>query len=270
MVFSTDTICVDPRELRWDRRDIRPERPTNYFLDNFNLNNIFADLSCGIAPYDLPTVAPVPNLASFQPSPNTSPADHFPSKPSFPFNIPTVDYDEFIAQSSHPTGSQGSEVDTAANWPKLDQKRILATPSEASSPESNHFIGFSGSKHVNSEQVTTSPIEVKMRSAPRRPKRFRRKPPLPRNIQQARECHNNVEKQYRTRLNLRFERLLMAIQASRYMNNNVGGDGTVDADYYYSKGEVLDAARQRILALEEENKQLSTRIQELNKSPMVS
>ncbi|EXL65436.1 hypothetical protein FOPG_18340 [Fusarium oxysporum f. sp. conglutinans race 2 54008] len=270
MAVITDTVTANPCELRWDKRENRPERPIDYFVDKFGLDNIFTDPSCGIAPCNLQIVPPVPNLASFQPSPNTSPANHFTSEPSFPSSILPVDNDGFIAQSSHPIGSQRSELNTGATWPELDQKRILAQPSEASSPESNGFNDYLADNHISSQQVTKAPIEVKMRSASRRPKRLRRKPSIPPNIQQARECHNNVEKQYRTRLKLRFESLLMAIQASRPKNDNVGGDDSVDADYCYSRGEVLDAARQRILTLEEENKRLSTRIQELNKSPMIS
>ncbi|KAG7404315.1 Allergen Fus c 3 [Fusarium oxysporum f. sp. rapae] len=269
MVVSTDTITADPHELPWGRRESRPEQPIDY-LDKFSQDNIFADLSCGIALYDLPIVSPVPNIASFQPSPTISPADHFASEPSFPFNIPAGDNDEFVALYSHPIGSQSSELDTAATWPELDQKRILARPSEASSPESNDFNDYPAGNHISSQRATKAPIEVKLRSASRRPKRFRRKPPLPPNIQQARECHNNVDKQYRTRLKLRFESLLMAIQGSRPKNDNVGGDDSMDADHCYSRGEVLDAARQRILAMEEENKRLSTRIQVLSKSPMIN
>ncbi|EXK25552.1 hypothetical protein FOMG_17794 [Fusarium oxysporum f. sp. melonis 26406] len=150
------------------------------------------------------------------------------------------------------------------------EKRILARSSKASSPESNDFNDYPAGNHISSQQATKAPIEVELRSASRRPKRFRKKPQVPPNIQQARECHNNVEKQYRTRLKLRFESLIMAIQGSRPKNDNVGGDDSVDADHCYSRGEVLDAARQRILTLEEENKRLSTRIQELNKSPTIS
>ncbi|WXC67278.1 hypothetical protein SNK03_013062 [Fusarium graminearum] len=109
-----------------------------------------------------------------------------------------------------------------------------------------------------------------MRSASRKPKTFRGRPPIQGNIRQARESHNDVERQYRTRLKFRFERLLSVLQASMPKNESKGEDGSVKDGYCFSRGEVLDAARQRILTLEEENKKLVTRLEMTSQIFMVS
>ncbi|KAM5364944.1 hypothetical protein ACJA88_012786 [Fusarium oxysporum] len=111
---------------------------------------------------------------------------------------------------------------------------------------------------------------VKMRSASRKPKTLRGKPSIPANIQLARESLNNVERDYRTRLKVRFEKLLRAVQESMFKNETTDEDGSVRDDYRFSRGEVLDAARQRILALEEEKRRLTTRVEILNHNLMVN
>ncbi|KAH7146635.1 hypothetical protein B0J13DRAFT_413775, partial [Dactylonectria estremocensis] len=99
---------------------------------------------------------------------------------------------------------------------------------------------------------------VKLRSASRKPETpTRRKSAVPGKVLHARECHNNVEKQYRTRLKLHFENLLGMIQASRAKDAGPDEDGEANPDHCFSRGGVLDAARQRILTLEKENKQLA-------------
>lgn len=111
---------------------------------------------------------------------------------------------------------------------------------------------------------------AKMRSASRKSKNFRGKPAVPANIRQARESHNNVEKKYRSRLKFRFEGLLSALQASMPKNESKGEDGPVEDDHCFSRGEVLDAARDRILTLEEENKRLETRFKFLSQKRVIN
>jgi hypothetical protein len=72
-----------------------------------------------------------------------------------------------------------------------------------------------------------------------------------------------VEKQYRNRLKMQFEKLL-AVLPMRSSND----DDDVDAiapDHSFSRGEVLDAARRRILSLEKENQQLAVAHDQLMK-----
>ncbi|KAJ3455335.1 hypothetical protein MRS44_013935 [Fusarium solani] len=100
--------------------------------------------------------------------------------------------------------------------------------------------------------------DTKLRSASRKPKALtRRQPPVPKKVLHARECHNSVEKRYRTRLKLHFESLLAAIQAPRATGVGPDYQGSAIPGHCVSRGEVLDGARQRILALERENKQLA-------------
>ena len=73
----------------------------------------------------------------------------------------------------------------------------------------------------------------------------------------ARQSHNAVEKQYRNRLNMQFERLLAVLpadqQAEARDRHHIKGGSSSDADdKRMSKAEVLDMARRRIRALEEE------------------
>lgn len=75
----------------------------------------------------------------------------------------------------------------------------------------------------------------------------------------ARQSHNAVEKQYRNRLNMQFERLLAVLPADQqaeardrhHMKGSGSSVGDAD-DKRMSKAEVLDMARRRIRALEEE------------------
>ena len=91
---------------------------------------------------------------------------------------------------------------------------------------------------------------------------------MPAEIRQARDSHNNVEKQYRTRLKYHFERLLSVLQESMPKNEYRGKDGSVKDPHCFSRGEVLDAARRRILVLEEENKRLATQVELLSQGLM--
>jgi hypothetical protein len=118
---------------------------------------------------------------------------------------------------------------------------------------------------VPPQSLTAGISEVKMRSSSHKPKKAHKKARLPAHVLQERECHNNIEKQYRTGLKLRFERLPAVLEASKVRNEAVGDGDSEAPDFCYSRGEVLDAARHRILTLEEENRYLSTQIRDLNK-----
>jgi len=79
----------------------------------------------------------------------------------------------------------------------------------------------------------------------------------------ARRTHNHVEKRYRTRLNLQFERLLAVLPSSDIVADDDRTDGqpvlnstSEKLDKHVSKAEVLDMARQRICLLERENQHL--------------
>ncbi|KAH6953680.1 hypothetical protein BKA56DRAFT_604549 [Ilyonectria sp. MPI-CAGE-AT-0026] len=69
---------------------------------------------------------------------------------------------------------------------------------------------------------------------------------------QTRHCHNQVEKQYRNRLNLQFENLLNALPAVQSENDHIDGlgNGHDNNSRCFSKGEVLGRAKRRIKSLE--------------------
>lgn len=109
--------------------------------------------------------------------------------------------------------------------------------------------------------------EAKLRSASHKPKNSRTNSVVAPDVAKARNCHNKVEKQYRARLKTRFGRLLAALQASMPAQNADGSAiGSLDANYAYSRGEVLDLATDRILTMQEENRRLVLQVKMLTLS----
>ncbi|KAH6983831.1 hypothetical protein EDB80DRAFT_517574, partial [Ilyonectria destructans] len=105
---------------------------------------------------------------------------------------------------------------------------------------------------------------VKLRSASRKHKTpssktmAGKKAPVSPAERQARHCHNQVEKQYRNRLNLQFENLLNALPAVQSEDDHIDGlgDGHDNNSRCFSKGEVLGRAKRRIKSLERDNELL--------------
>ncbi|SPJ91934.1 uncharacterized protein FTOL_13588 [Fusarium torulosum] len=105
---------------------------------------------------------------------------------------------------------------------------------------------------VPSRSNSSQDSELQLRSASRKSKnRKRRRPVLSNSQKHARECHNLVEKQYRTRLKAQFENLL-AVLPTPQDPNYAGKDATGNPGRYLSRGQVLDAAKERIIKLEKE------------------
>lgn len=114
---------------------------------------------------------------------------------------------------------------------------------------------------------------TQLRTASRAPKRYSqstaRKPAETPEEVKARAAHNQVEQQYRKRLNAQFERLLAVLPQPDYdeegMDEEGGGEGggRVGMDKRISKAEVLDLARRRIKLLERERASLERQNEEL-------
>ncbi|KAJ9419692.1 hypothetical protein FOXG_19612 [Fusarium oxysporum f. sp. lycopersici 4287] len=175
----------------------------------------------------------------------------FLSQPNSPLN----------ATSEHPFQS-GSAISTEST-DKHQIRSLSVTADKVPSPggHSNSSTGDDNDiNNIKNENSGSRFADFKLRSASRKPKRSRKKPAP---SLQARECHNEVEKQYRTRLKLRFENLLAVLQASRTNNDGLSGVNVPNAGYVFSRGEVLDAAIYRILALKKENDKLSSRVKQL-------
>jgi hypothetical protein len=153
-----------------------------------------------------------------------------------------------------------------------DRLRTLSRTNSSSSSSGSAGDGGGGtgrpvSSHHNG--VESGPAVVpKLRTASRKaktPSKTAARNAIPHEVQVARASHNLVEKKYRSRLNGQFERLI-AVLPSRGgslddMDGGGGGgllgDDDDDDARRLSKGEVLDLARQRIKALEKENKLLA-------------
>lgn len=110
--------------------------------------------------------------------------------------------------------------------------------------------------------TTTATNRSKLRSASRTSKNTHHNPPATAEERKSRETHNNVEKQYRNRLNAHFESLLSALpermqcgegeEGSGGGGGNGGGGDLDGGDRRVSKAEVLEMARRHIKALERE------------------
>ena len=112
---------------------------------------------------------------------------------------------------------------------------------------------------------------TQLRTASRAPKRYSQstamKPAETPEKVKARAAHNQVEQQYRKRLNAQFETLLAVLPQPDYdeegMGEEGGGGGRVGMVKRISKAEVLDLARRQIKLLERERASLERQNEEL-------
>lgn len=107
---------------------------------------------------------------------------------------------------------------------------------------------------------------IQLRTASRKAKRTSAsyKPATSPEEERARSSHNQVEKQYRNRLNHQFERLLAILPTPIDESGGIEGeDAARNSDRRLSKVEVLDMARQHIQMLEREASELEQQRQEL-------
>ncbi|CAK7226249.1 hypothetical protein SEUCBS140593_006174 [Sporothrix eucalyptigena] len=134
-------------------------------------------------------------------------------------------------------GNHNVTLRTASRKPKTTRNTTTAIP-KTESPNSDASPGSSPSSQDGSGQAENLTSEER----------------------RARQNHNIVEKQYRNRLNSQFERLLSILPANQMDGGSdmVGGRAVEPDDRRMSKAEVLDLARRRIHALENEIQQLYT------------
>ncbi|KAF4332507.1 hypothetical protein FBEOM_13696 [Fusarium beomiforme] len=195
------------------------------------------------------------SFSSPQPTPAYSSSDQYTlnllSQPNSP-------HDDI---SAHPSQS-GSAISTES----MDKQPIhsLSVTTDKVPSVGGHSNsstdGDNDSDNIKNEKSGRGFADFKLRSASRKSKRPRKEQV---HSLQARECHNEVDKQYRTRLKLRFENLLAVLQASGTNNDDLRGVSATDVGYVLSRGEVLNAATHRILALKKENDKLSSKVKQL-------
>ncbi|KAF3065124.1 Allergen Fus c 3 [Daldinia childiae] len=104
-----------------------------------------------------------------------------------------------------------------------------------------------------STSSTSNSSRSRLRSASRTSKNTHHNPPATVEEQKSRDTHNQVEKQYRNRLNAHFESLLDALPETMQAGEGDDEGESLDlTDRRVSKAEVLDMARRHIQALERE------------------
>ncbi|KAI1082343.1 hypothetical protein F5B20DRAFT_33312 [Whalleya microplaca] len=109
--------------------------------------------------------------------------------------------------------------------------------------------GFSPESSSSTSNISKS----RLRSASRTSKNTHHNPPATIEERKSRETHNQVEKQYRNRLNSHFESLLDVLPETMQTGEGDENGESLDlTDRRVSKAEVLDMARRHIQALERE------------------
>lgn len=241
-----------------------------------------------LTPNSPPLEWPVPGTASATGHAAQSP--HVPDTPS-PRHT-EFSYADSDAESRHGLSPRSAEKRSVANPTQPSKRRYsqasIQTLPEAGSkatrntrssnkpttttargkPSTSSTASFSSSSSSSMRGAQSS--KNQLRTASRKPKSGNspseanpEDDDLTTEERRARQSHNLVEKQYRNRLNQQFESLLAVLPAER-RRHSLGGDGKSrgdktkggigvdDDERRLSKAEVLDMARQRIEALEQE------------------
>ncbi|KAI0180252.1 hypothetical protein GGR52DRAFT_587828 [Hypoxylon sp. FL1284] len=142
--------------------------------------------------------------------------------------------------SSTSTGSSTTRQKNASSRPRRS-RQVLSPGSATSSTTAGKASGAGSSSSSAS----------RLRSASRTSKNTHHNPPASAEEQKSRETHNQVEKQYRNRLNAHFESLLEALPETMQAGEGDDEGEALDlTDRRVSKAEVLDMARRHIQALE--------------------
>ncbi|KAF5019313.1 hypothetical protein F66182_8687 [Fusarium sp. NRRL 66182] len=182
--------------------------------------------------YDLSSASP--SIGAVWPA-HVSPAATFLPTP------PMAEADELSAAESE--ANPDSESSSSSDSEPASKKRKRATKNKNKVKDAKR----------NPTQLRTASRAPKKRGAaaaqPRHPSETTEEV-------KARAAHNQVEQQYRKRLNAHFERLLAVLPAP-------GTEGGIANDRRVSKAEVLDLARERIRALEKQTARLERERREL-------
>ncbi|KAF4333189.1 Allergen Fus c 3 [Fusarium beomiforme] len=209
-------------------------------------------------------MSPIPHIPLTQPPLDPSWSETYKAEKHLSCLTDVVGDDNLLNKSGPTPHITNSDEQFDPAWSDMDQATAPPQPLTAALSVP---LGREKNNKEGLKDVSNNPTEVKIRSASCRPKKAH-KHQLPAHVLEARKNHNNVEKQYRTRLKLRFERLLAVLEPSKVRDEVAGEGDSEPPDLGYSRGEVLDAASQRILTLEEENRHLSTQLRDLKQGFM--
>ncbi|KAI1375949.1 hypothetical protein F4677DRAFT_460181 [Hypoxylon crocopeplum] len=208
--------------------------------------------------------APVPSSSRYIVS-GRNPAEDIGSSSAASYTTSAQDPFEFPFYQ--PVAPESRHVDTAETYHHTYPHGYGAVVT--SPPPSSHSTGSGNRKHKHgsrprrprNQQVfspgstssTSNASKSRLRSASRTSKNTHHNPPVSMEEQKSRETHNQVEKQYRNRLNAHFESLLEALPETMQAGEGDDGGEALDmTDRRVSKAEVLDMARRHIQALERE------------------
>ncbi|UPK91463.1 hypothetical protein LCI18_002398 [Fusarium solani-melongenae] len=201
------------------------------------------------ASFTIPVMSPweqaTPSLTDWE-TDHSSGSKNLPQDTFLPLERPQTLNDNGVL-THHPKAD--TSLDSIACAARLENSR---SSTSTSVPEDDEAF-TSSSQH---EKRHSGRSDVKLRSASRKPKRStHHKRPSHKSGIRARECHNLVEKLYRNRLKAQFEALLAVLPVSQPLDCTRPITGNAQQGQYFSRGQVLDAARERILELEKEIEQ---------------
>ncbi|KAI1437660.1 hypothetical protein GGR50DRAFT_18426 [Xylaria sp. CBS 124048] len=174
-----------------------------------------------------------------------------PVTPESGFSVHTDTYNYMYPHGQGQTGAGVSPTTlspTARHQPHHKKSKSAYRQRKAKHP----YQGFPPDGLATSSSLAPA-NKSRLRSASRTSKNTHHNPPVTAEERKSRETHNNVEKQYRNRLNAHFESLLSALPET--MQNGEGdesGDVLEAGDRRVSKAEVLEMARRHIKSLERE------------------
>ncbi|KAM6510556.1 hypothetical protein FSOLCH5_011001 [Fusarium solani] len=165
--------------------------------------------------------------------------------------------DMLLADPS-PLSAAGLEVDPSDANCSASPEHLLLDSSPL--PTNHDFLEHSAHRGPRRGSDFT------LKTASEKPKRLarHRKPVGPSMEASAREGHNLAEKQYRIRLKAQFEALLAVLPVAN-KSNDVGPSPRVIQGQCFSRGEVLDAARETILKQENEIEALTAKRDQLER-----
>ncbi|KAI1107280.1 hypothetical protein F4804DRAFT_223346 [Jackrogersella minutella] len=209
--------------------------------------------------------APVPSHSHYAMGGHNPTNMNIGSSSGTSFTTPTVDpFGHPFYQAVAPGSRAVDTADTYQNTYPPGYGPVMTSP-----PASIVSVGSSHKKHKHAsrskksrQQQVLSPgstssasnsSKSRLRSASRTSKNTHHNPPATVEEQKNRETHNQVEKQYRNRLNAHFESLLEALPETMQAGEGEDDGEALDlSDRRVSKAEVLDMARRHIQTLERE------------------
>lgn len=225
---------------------------------NFSYNTA-SDLSAG-SPHGLDGGWTSSGRGSLSYSTTTNAYDLPPHRPSL---VETTSYTTSTSPYNHIGGLSPSAFpsDSASSLGAENSTRHASVPNAQLVGHSQKPSSSSSSSRKAKRQLPMSPAsnastatagnKSKLRSASRTSKNTHHNPPATEEERKNRESHNQVEKQYRNRLNAQFE-LLLGVLPSELRASSEDGDSNEmsTGDRKVSKAEVLEMAKRHILSLE--------------------